>query len=214
MLSSSFRNLFLGFVKYLYTSKLYPDDHHFLYDMWRLADILDAPTLHNAVVRQLSYDPLNAEREAEQDQMYDGIVDRQVIKRCWDSIDFSGESTLGYQLYMGEVYWGNKKRLMFLLDYVAYQGASSVTFRGLVRAGGDLGLVLAGRLRVVGSLNGKYPWHPENIERYLMSDNLEADRNGSGMLDLTGESDEEKPLVDEVGTTAVKKSRKRGRSTE
>lgn len=99
------------------------------------------PKLYNAIVRTLPDILPGIDSDLMIHLGHGFVIDLDYVQDCWNRADFSKDAEQHCALTVGDVYWGNKKRLLYVLDTIALDGAGRVTASEILRKGGDLAVV-------------------------------------------------------------------------
>jgi hypothetical protein len=160
------------FAEWLYISKLPAEPIKVFFDIWGFGTILGAPKFENAAIKRLVLE-VSRSRDKKDVQYWAelGFANSEEIQEnindLWKAADFSPDRAEGLDLSKGEAFWGNKKRLLFLLDTAAWQGLDNSGVRDVIRAGGDQAVILLQKMLHVATrrITGP-PWASHNIDKY------------------------------------------------
>ncbi|KAH7313186.1 hypothetical protein BKA65DRAFT_484370 [Rhexocercosporidium sp. MPI-PUGE-AT-0058] len=158
-------DLFNAFVKWLYTEKLYyTEGGYSFYDMLRLAEVIGAPKLYNAALRNLSTACSWFEDIYELQPQY-CFTEYASLKDCMAGVNIQNSGPI----WKREEYWEDRKRLLFTLDCAVWDFSIYPSYE-TIRRGGDLAVLLGLRLRYYNGEN--YARDPDFIHHYLMDETL------------------------------------------
>ncbi|PVH85914.1 hypothetical protein DL98DRAFT_567804 [Cadophora sp. DSE1049] len=174
--------------------------------MWRLAEVIGAPRLQNAAMKALSEDRpwFNAYHDDAECQIVLGTAKN--LQDCWNDTTFTKNEHYGVvigadtcetyklrQLCREDSYWQGKKRLLFLLDLMAFHGIEYIENMKIVHRGGDLAVHLGLAMDRIGFENeANNPRNPKNFRKYLVDETFPDYEDGSISDGIPDDSCEDK----------------------
>ncbi|KAH7313176.1 hypothetical protein BKA65DRAFT_558390 [Rhexocercosporidium sp. MPI-PUGE-AT-0058] len=117
-------SIWSGFVEWLYATKVPANDSLPYFRMWTMAVRIQAPRLMNRMLELLSSQCAHVADTTTDPELY-FAQSYTIFSNChsiWYAADFSPDRKAALQVTKGEVFWGNKKHLLFMLDCAAWLG--------------------------------------------------------------------------------------------
>lgn len=165
----SFYDLMLHFVRWFYSSEL--DSRVLAEDFWHLGRTIGAPKFQNAALRCLCTD-MSAEVFGLGGTFREPLTYETLLK-VWNRSDFTMDMQFGYGLDHSQVYWRDKKLLLFILQCFAYFGTQDRQVVRALQEGGEIAINLTMMIEQKHLHEGELriptpPWAPENIDKYFI----------------------------------------------
>ncbi|KAL2061878.1 hypothetical protein VTL71DRAFT_7256 [Oculimacula yallundae] len=170
-------DLFRAYVEWLYTGKVFWAEYGCsFYDIMRLAEVLGAPKMYNAALRNFCLElPWNEDSHVDNPRHNPARL--SYLEDCMASVDLTNDIRRPWSSCPKDPYWNDKKRLLFTLDCAAWEyGQLNDTNSGIadiLRNGGDLAALLGGRLAYYDGDN--WARNKKCIDMYLIDETLPDD---------------------------------------
>lgn len=135
------------FIRWLYTSQLRFNEELSIWELWRFAELIGCFKLQNAALSTLGYDAAWQRTAADiVKQQQFGFIKRHVLLTVWGETDFSKDCQHRCFAQQGNVYWEDKKRLLFLLDCLVWMGEDSEDVISTLVTGKGMAVQMARRM--------------------------------------------------------------------
>lgn len=179
---ATFLDYMTWFVQWLYTCRLQYNKDMLFYNMWKFGEWIGCPKLQNEALKMLASNaPWQIKVRASEVRIQYHFADINELQNLWDDTELENDPLQGAEeepvtlrsVDKRSVYWGNKKRLLFLMDGVARFGPDDPRVMFLLAQSPSFGFQLIKRLVDLAKEGGDVaPWAPRNIHKYLVDENL------------------------------------------